>query len=104
MLERKLENPDGMQFAVDGSLLVTEGSFKSGNGRLVRIDILSPGNKPKPIEIIAENMESPVNLTVAGKRVWVTESRIRHRLLPGKEQEIPDRFFIRRFRLRTVDD
>ncbi|PMB21682.1 gluconolaconase [Fischerella thermalis CCMEE 5319] len=105
-LERKLENPDGMQFAPDGSLIVTEGAVASGNGRLLRIDALSSGTKPKSIEIIASGMESPVNLTLAGREVWVTEARIRHRLLPGKEQEIPDRFLIRRFMLpaNTAND
>jgi hypothetical protein len=34
-----------------------------------------------------------------GQTVWVTESQIRHRLLPGQEKEIPDRFFVRRFLL-----
>lgn len=96
-LERKLENPDGMQFAPDGSLLVAEGAVASGNGRLVRIDVLSPGTDPKPIEIIAAGLESPVNLTVVNRSVWVTEARIRHRLLPGREAEVPNCFFVRRF-------
>ena len=98
-LARKLENPDGMQFAPDGRLLVTEGAIASGNGRLLRIDVVSPATKPKAVETIAADMESPVNLTVAGRDVWVTEARIRHRLLPGREKDIPNRFFIRRFTL-----
>jgi hypothetical protein len=98
-LARKLENPDGMQFAPDGRLLVTEGAIASGNGRLLRIDVVSPATKPKAVETIAADMESPVNLTVAGRNVWVTEARIRHRLLPGREKDIPNRFFIRRFTL-----
>ncbi|NMG05832.1 hypothetical protein [Brasilonema sp. UFV-L1] len=98
-LQRKLENPDGMQFAADGSLLVTEGAIASGNGRLLRLNVFAP-QTPKSIEVIAENLESPVNLTIAGKQIWVTEARIRHQLLPGKETEIPDRFFVRRFMLQ----
>ncbi len=98
-LTRKLENPDGMQFTPDGKLLVTEGAIASGNGRLLRINLFSSGTAPKPIETIAEGIESPVNLTVAGNNVWVTESRIRHRLLPGREKDIPNRFFIGRFTL-----
>ena len=100
-LERKLENPDGMQFAPDGSLLVTEAAFGSGKGRLLRIDIFAPGTQPKAVEPLVSGIESPVNLTVKGREVWVTESRIRHRLQPGQEAEIPDRFFIRRFVLPT---
>ena len=95
---RKLENPDGILFTPDGKLLVTEGAIASGNGRLLRINLFSSGTAPKPIETIAEGIESPVNLTVAGNNVWVTESRIRH-LLPGREKDIPNRFFIRRFTL-----
>jgi streptogramin lyase len=100
VLERPLENPDGMQFDTNGLLLVTEGAVKSGNGRLLRID-LSASN-PKSIEVLAENLISPVNLTTTGNEVWVTESQIRHRLLPGKENDVPDRFFIRRFKLLYV--
>ncbi|MDJ0690675.1 MAG: gluconolaconase [Xenococcaceae cyanobacterium MO_188.B32] len=96
-LERQLENPDGMQFAPDGSLLLTEGAMESGDGRLICIDVLSPGTEPKLIETLASGLKSPVNLTTSGTNVWVTESRIRHRLLPGKEAETPDRFFIRHF-------
>jgi sugar lactone lactonase YvrE len=98
-LERKLENPDGLQFAPDGSLLVAEGAVASGNGRLLRINALSSGTESKSVETIVEGMESPTNLTVAGNKVWVTESRIRRRILPGQEQEMPDGFFIRRFML-----
>ena len=99
-LERTLENPDGMQFAEDGSLLLTEGAVESGNGRLVRIDVLSSGTKPKSIETLASGLESPVNLTVSNNDVWVTESRVRHLLLPEKEINVPNRFFVHHFNLR----
>lgn len=99
-LQRQLENPDGMQFAPDGSLLLTEGAIASGNGRLLRIqNILTPGSTPKAIETLAAGLESPVNLTIAGQEIYVTEARIRHRLLPGREAEVPDRFALRRFKL-----
>lgn len=99
-LQRSIENPDGMVFVPDGSLIVLEGAIASGNGRLLRIpDILSIEAKPKVVEVLAEKIESPVNLTAAGREIWVTESRIRHRLLPGSETAIPSRFFIRRFTL-----
>ncbi|NJN56623.1 MAG: gluconolaconase [Leptolyngbyaceae cyanobacterium SL_5_9] len=101
-LSRELENPDGMQFAPDGSLLVIEGSIESGNGRLLQIDVLSPQTEPRLVETLAENLESPVNLTVSGQKIWISEARIRHRLLPGQENNIPDRFFIRKFMLQPV--
>ncbi|WP_373540001.1 gluconolaconase [Chamaesiphon sp.] len=98
-LERKIENPDGMQFALDGSLILTEGAVESGNGRLLRINVFAPGTDPKTIETLATELKSPVNLTLTGREVWVTESQIRHRLTLGQETAVPDRFFIRRFRL-----
>jgi sugar lactone lactonase YvrE len=99
VLARPIENPDGIQWALDGSLLIVEGAVKSGKGRLLRVDTSDPIGQPKSIETLAENLVSPVNLTTAGNEVWVTESQIRHRLLPGKEKEIPDRFFIRHLRV-----
>lgn len=97
-LNRSIENPDGMQFAPDGSLILLEAAIKSGNGRLLRIhNILAAKPEPKVVEVLAENFDSPVNLTIAGREIWMSESQIRHRLLPGKEAEIPERFFIRRF-------
>lgn len=98
-LPRSLENPDGMQFAPDGSLLITEGAVSSGNGRLLRIRNILDTQTPKEIETLASGLESPVNLTIAGQTIWVTESRIRHRLLPGNETAVPDVFFVRRFAL-----
>ncbi|MGL5942103.1 MAG: gluconolaconase [Waterburya sp.] len=98
-LSRKLENPDGMQFAPDGSLILTEGAVTSGNGRLLLINVFASEAEPKPIETLARNLKSPVNLTLAGREVWVTESQIRHRLQPGQETQVPDHFFIRRLML-----
>ncbi|MHA5574595.1 hypothetical protein ACVSMZ_02665, partial [Pseudomonas aeruginosa] len=47
-----------------------------------------------------EGLESPVNLTVTGQGcAYVSESRIRHRLLPGREGEVPAHFLIHRLPL-----
>ena len=98
-LERLLENPDGMQFAPDGSLILTEGAATSGSGNLLRINSFATRAHPIPIETLASDLKSPVNLTLVGQEIWVTESQIRHRLRPGQETEVPDRFFVRRFKL-----
>jgi sugar lactone lactonase YvrE len=97
-LERRLENPDGMQFASDGSLILTEGAVKSGDGRLLRINVFAPTDL-KPVETLARDLRSPVNLTLAGREIWVTESQIRHRLIPEQAAAVPDLFFVRRFKL-----
>ena len=88
-----------MQISHDGSLILTEGAATSGNGNLLRINILATGTTPTPIETLASDLKSPVNLTLVGQEIWVTESQIRHRLRPGQEAEVPDRFFVRRFKL-----
>jgi hypothetical protein len=87
-----------MQFAPDGSLILTEGAVESGNGRLLRINVFAPTN-PKPIETLATDLKSPVNLTLAGREVWVTESQIRHRLIPEQASAVPNRFIVHRFML-----
>ncbi|HBO6305391.1 TPA: hypothetical protein L4741_004970, partial [Pseudomonas aeruginosa] len=98
-LPRTLENPDGMALAPDGSLIVLENAIRSGAGKVLRIaEPLAPGRRG--IEVIREGLESPVNLTVTGQGcAYVSESRIRHRLLPGREGEVPARFLIHRLPL-----
>ncbi|MGK4009290.1 hypothetical protein WMF31_42210 [Sorangium sp. So ce1036] len=94
-LPRRLENPDGMRFAPDGRLLVLEGATDSGDGRVVRIDVLGEAPGPRAIEVLASGLESPVNLTVeANGRVWITEARLRDRLLRGAAAKAPDAFWV----------
>ncbi|MEG9604147.1 hypothetical protein V6W93_07220 [Serratia nematodiphila] len=88
-LPRLIENPDGMGLAPDGALIVLENGIQSGQGRI-------PSPKAAGmhrIEVLREGMESPVNLTITPQGcAFVSESRIRHRLLPGHETEVPDSF------------
>ncbi|MCP3141243.1 Vgb family protein [Pyxidicoccus xibeiensis] len=99
-LPRRLENPDGMRFARDGQLLVLEGAIDSGDGRVVRIDVLGKAPGPRPLEVLASGLESPVNLTVTEDgRVWVTEARLRDRLLRGAAAKEPDGFWVTVLRL-----
>ncbi|MGH8452638.1 Vgb family protein [Pseudomonas sp.] len=93
-LPRLIENPDGMGLAPDGALIVLENAIQSGAGKILRIaDPLQPGLRN--IEVLREGLESPVNLTItANGCAFITESRIRHRLLPGHEADTPDRFRI----------
>lgn len=93
-LPRRIENPDGMQFAPDGSLILLESAVQSGNGRVLRIaDPLAAGQRN--IDVIAEGLKSPVNLTVSGDgTAYVTESHIRHRMVDGLDDQRPASFHI----------
>ncbi|MCP3163686.1 hypothetical protein LZ199_12410 [Myxococcus sp. QH3KD-4-1] len=94
-LPRRLENPDGMRFAPDGRLLLVEGSIQSGDGRLIRIDVLGKSKGPRMLEVLASGLESPVNLTVSNEgTVWVTEARLRDRILRGTTAPLPKRFWV----------
>ncbi|RZV03860.1 UNVERIFIED_ORG: hypothetical protein EOZ59_3919 [Serratia quinivorans] len=99
LLPRTIENPDGMGLAPDGSLIVLENGIKSGQGRILRIT--DPGAAGMhSIEVIREGMESPVNLDITPQGcAFVSEARIRHRLLPGRETEVPDSFRIYQLQL-----
>jgi sugar lactone lactonase YvrE len=98
-LQGRLENPDGMQFAPDGAIILTEGAATNGNGRLLRIDVFAAGTQPKPLGVLATGLKSPVNLTLQGQDIWVTESQIRHRITAGLEANIPAQFFVHRYNL-----
>ncbi|MBD3883963.1 gluconolaconase [Phormidium tenue FACHB-886] len=97
-LPRKIDGSDAIQFAADGSLIMIEGGIESGNGRLLQLRGLETDTRPQ-FNILASGMNLPVNLTVAGGEIWLTESLFRHRLVAGQENVIPDRFFVRRFTL-----
>ena len=93
-LPRKLQNPDGLAFDGAGSLLVAEGDVAGGDGKLLRVDTpFAPG--VRSLETLMEGLDSPVNLTVPpGGRVWVTEARIRHRMVSAANIRPPTSFRI----------
>lgn len=71
------------------------GAVESGNGKLLRIGVGAPIEGIRQIEVLTSGLESPVNLTLAtGDRAWVTESRIRHPLVPGREKDVPEEFWV----------
>ncbi|MEM9906525.1 MAG: gluconolaconase, partial [Cyanobacteria bacterium P01_D01_bin.44] len=91
-LPRPLENPDGLAFAPDGRLLVLEGAAESGNGKLLAVDLSSP--EPHTVDVLLDSLESPLNLTVTGDRIAITESRIRHLLVDDPTLTPPEIFRI----------
>ena len=99
-LPRTIENPDGMAFTDDGSLIVLEGAVNSGNGKVLRIrEPLAPGERE--LQTLTEGLESPVNLAIGSDgRAHVTESRIRHRVVDDLAgQPAPGEF-----RIVSLDD
>ncbi|ACK69534.1 conserved hypothetical protein [Gloeothece citriformis PCC 7424] len=102
-LSRELENPDGIQFAADGSILLTEAALKSGEGRLIKINLSTPNQDPFEVKTIAKDLNTPVNLTLDGQQIWLSESRFRHRLISGQENNIPDSFLIHRIILEKTE-
>lgn len=97
-LPLRIDGSDAIQFAADGSLIMIEGGIDSGNGRLLQLHGLEMDARPQ-FKTLASGMNLPVNLTIAGEEIWLTESLFRHRLVAGQETAIPNRFFIRRFTL-----
>lgn len=93
-LPRPIANPDGLAFDRDGTLILLEGDVPGGNGRVLRIrEPFAPGERV--IEILAEGLESPVNLSLTPDgRALITESRIRHRLVGDDRTTAPAAFRI----------
>ena len=96
-LARNLNNPDGIAIAPDGSLIVCEGNYQSRNGRLLRINLSDSDSSN--IEVLAEGLDSPVNLSLDNKTAWVTEGRLRGLLSPELNLPQPDSFWVRRISL-----
>lgn len=75
-----LHNPDGLELSDDGRLLVVEGAVDSGRGRVLAVDLETPA--PHRVEVLAEALDTPVNLVRAGSEAIVSESRVRHHMRP----------------------
>ncbi|HEY5892181.1 MAG TPA: hypothetical protein VIT91_03025 [Chthoniobacterales bacterium] len=97
-LARPLETPDGMALDEKGRLIVLEGAIKSGDGKISLIDPSEP-SAAIAVQTLAQSLTSPANLTIQGSAVYVTEARLRHRLVPGLENQVPSEFFIRQYEL-----
>lgn len=96
-LDGTIGNPDGMAFAEDGRLLLIDGGVASGDGKVVAIDIDQPG--PHRVETLLSGLNLPVNLSVRGNLVAVTESRIRHRMVDEPTLMAPEQFRVILFNL-----
>ncbi|PKH88374.1 gluconolaconase [Colwellia sp. Bg11-28] len=98
-LKRPLENPDGLHSLPDGRLLVLEGASKSGDGRLSLIDLNT--QPPYSVKTLVNDIESPLNLTLKGNKLFITESRLRHILLNDAKMAVPQEFFLRKIDINS---
>ena len=94
-LTRNINNPDGIAIAPNGSLIVCEGNYQSGNGRLLQIDLSGTDGLIGDIKVLAERLDSPVNLSIHDRTAWVTEGRLRGLLFPELNLPQPDSFWVR---------
>ena len=103
-LTRNINNPalkdtpsdNGIAIAPDGSLIVCEGNYQTENGRLLQINLSGTDGLTGDIKLLAEGLDSPVNLSLNNKTVWVTEGRLRSLLFPELNLPQPDSFWVRR--------
>ena len=98
-LTQNINNPDGIAIASNGSLIVCEGNYQSGNGRLLQIDLSGTDGLTGNIKVLAERLDSPVNLSIHDKTAWVTEGRLRGLLFPDLNLPQSDSFWVRRISL-----
>lgn len=89
-LTRRIQNPDGLALAPDGRLLILEGAVQSGDGKLLAIDPKGP--TPLLVETLADGLDMPLNLTLLGNSVAVTEGRLRHLMLDDPSLTVPEIF------------
>lgn len=91
-LERKIQNPDGLYALPNNHLLIIEGAVDSGNGKLLHVDLNGP--EPLTISVLADRIDSPLNLTVFDDDVMISEGRVRHLMLPDKDIAVPTDFSV----------
>ncbi len=91
-LPRGVANPDGLWLMSEKELLLIEGNLGEGNGRLLRLRGDLAAAKVDTIEVIASDLDSPVNLSREGSRVFVTLSSVRHLLSEATRMAKPTRF------------
>lgn len=91
-LQRKIQNPDGLFALPNNQLLILEVAVDSGDGKLLYVNLDGP--EPLSISTLAKGIDSPLNLTVFKKDVFISEGRIRHLMLPEKGIETPEGFSV----------
>jgi sugar lactone lactonase YvrE len=102
-LSRAIANPDGMVAINDKTVLLCEGDYPGSHGRLLRLVLGGADGLDARIEVIRDNLESPVNLTRAGDAVLVTDARIRARMRGDTTAPTPTSFPIVRVALSAAD-
>jgi len=101
-LPRKLSFPDGLVRLDDDRLVVTEGATTGGKGMitLVKLHRDSTGTLNGKLHVLADTLDTPVNLTLLDKTIFATDARVRH-LFEPKLYSQPDFFRIVRIDLSS---
>lgn len=103
-LSRAIENPDGIAALPGGrGLIVLEGAVGSGEGRVLHVALPDAGAGVAPVTELARGLHAPVNLTLVGDVLHVTESNARNLLRPDLELPEPEAFLVRRYRLAPAE-
>lgn len=91
-LERRIENPDGLIALNDNQLLILEGASINGDGKILKVDLNSKA--PYKITVLKSGIKSPLNLTMVGESIYISEGNIRHLVIKDQQLEIPTEFNI----------
>src|SRR5690606_38026152 len=76
-LSRAVINPDGMIALDDRTVVLCEGDYAGSHGRLLRLELGGADGLDARVEVVRDDLESPVNLTRLGDALLVTDARIR---------------------------
>lgn len=98
-LARRLVNPDGMIALEDRSVLLCEGDYAGGQGRVLRLVLEGGDGLTAQLEVVRDGLEAPVNLTLAADAVLVSDARIRARMRGDLAAPAPTSFPIVRVAL-----
>jgi sugar lactone lactonase YvrE len=98
-LPRQLNFPDGLVVLSRSEIVITEGAATGGSGKVSLVTLVEEKDRIRgKIKVLADGLDTPVNLTQDGQVVYVTDARVRHLFEPSL-YERPEFFRIVRIEL-----